>query len=279
MKRFALLLSTFIACGFMCKCQSRCNVKGHWLLKTTLMFENYEQASPYSKNMMTFLKDSIELESGFFYLTDDLVDNFPIGRDPFVYYGKKESYKIIGDSLYIHNSPYKSWRPYRIHCDGGEELYLIGKKDSLILRRVNSMNRNESNLCSIKKIKAYVDGGNSDIFKVKYKVTYSDYDMLIFEEWDSLKNKFNARDFKLKPGTFKSICQGFGNVDLLKLKKFYPSEISESVVTFIEITLDNAKVIKFELRNQDYPDELRFALIPILYSHQQLLYSHLPPVR
>lgn len=261
----------------MVACRGQCKLKGDWRVKNKLMFENYEQASPYTHNRIIFFDDKVELSSGFFYLTDDLIDNFPKGRFPFVYYGNKESYKISGDSLHIYNRPYKSWRSFLIECEREDEIRLVGINDTLILIKEHIEVKNRS--CTIKQIKVHVDGGGNDLFQINYRVVFSNDDRLIVEEWDLVSEKFNLKEFELTRGAFKNICDGFNYVDLLSLKEFYHSEASESIGTKIEITLTNGVIIKSELRNQDYPEELRLALIPVLYTHQQLLYSHLPPVK
>ena len=82
-------------------------------------------SAPYSFNKITFSYDSIEVASGFFYQTNDLVDSYPVGRYPFVYYGNKERYKVSDDSLFIYSAPYGMWSSFKIDCTKEVESLVV----------------------------------------------------------------------------------------------------------------------------------------------------------
>jgi len=274
-----LFLMIIVDCFTSCQSQSNsnCDLLGSWIIEGGRITENYESAQPYSYNRITFSKDTLELASGFFYNTQGLDDDYPVGRYPFVYYGNKEKYKVSGDSLYIYSTPYTSWDSFKINCleSGGVEL--VGKKNRLSLSK--EMAIDSSKECSIKYIKVHVDGGDLSVNRINYKVTYSDNAKLIYEEWDSETGSFKSEVLKLKPGTFKDICSAFDRIDLLKLKSLYTTEVSDFATYKLEVGLVGGKVIKTEIRGEDSPDELRLALIPVLYGHQILLYKGLTAKR
>lgn len=278
MNKFALILFVLTSTISMCSCQPKnCEIYGNWNIKSGRIFENYESAHPYSSNRITFFKDSVELASGFFYNTQGLDDEYPIGRYPFVYYGNKEKFRVSGDSLLIYSSPYKSWNSFRIVCLKSGELKLIGKMDTLLLSKSGITDKAEN--CSLKYVKAHVDGGDLSVNRINYRVTYSDDDKLTYEEWDFQNKEFKTEELKLKANTFREICLRLNSVDLLNLNKLYTTDISDFTTLNVEIGLTDGKTIKFEIRGEDSPDELRIALIPVLYGHQRLLYGELPAKR
>lgn len=102
---------------------------------------------------------------------------------------------------------------------------------------------------------------------------------MIFEQRDSVTKKFKAIEYKLKGSGFKYICKGFNEVDILQLKKRDSTKEHDFSTVYVEIGLANGKVTKTEIQNQECPERLWFALIPVLYDHQQLLYSKYPPLK
>ncbi|MBL0745086.1 hypothetical protein [Chryseolinea lacunae] len=276
MNRKILLIALFAL--IVCRCQSQCDIRGMWLVTQGRIIENYEMAPAYSNNRITFSNDSIEFASGFFYNTLNLdSDTYALGRYPFVYYGKKEKYRVLGDTLFVYSKPYQSWNKFKMRCVNRDELRLDGKKDNLVL--VRRKVKETSKACPIKYIKAHVDGGSLDLYNVNYKATYTKDDRLFFEQKDSLAERFNGVEIKLALGTFNSICRGFYDIDLQKVKKMYPTKVSDFSIIRVEIGLEDGVIIKSEIQNQECPEDLWIALIPVLYGHQQLLYSTYPPLK
>jgi hypothetical protein len=261
----------------MCNSQSNCILKGNWTIQKGRVTKNYEMASPYFRNKITFTDDTVELALGFFYQTDDLIDSYPVGRYPFVYYGNHEKYRTSGDSLWIYSKPYMQWNSFKIDCMKETELRLIGKIDTVILTRSKTTGHGKP--CNLKQLKAHIygQGDEVDLFKVNYSVTYSADDKLIYEDL-SPQNSYQKLTFNLKNGTFAQICSGFNEVNISELKPIYESRLSETTTIDLEITFDNGKIARTILQNEDYPDELRLALIPVLFTHQALVHKELMPV-
>lgn len=272
-----VLASMLVLAGFSCE-QSTCQVEGTWSISGN-MFENYEQAKAYDSNRIEFWKDSVKLASGFFFQSDNLRERFPVGRYPFVYYGKTESYKIIDDSIQIRNSPYGLWRRYLISCIGKDELLLIGITDTLRLHKI--VESRVGTVCTIKKISAHVYGGgiDGDAFGINYEVFYSNDNSMYYRELDKSGNSIKNFNMKLDPKVFKEFCTDLVTVNLASLDSVYLSDVSESMVTKIKIEFEDGQIINFRLHNDDYPDELRLALINVLYYHQHLVYPELVPTR
>jgi hypothetical protein len=84
--------------------------------------------------------------------------------------------------------------------------------------------------------------------------------------------------FKLKTGSFKSIVEGFSGIDLLGLKDKYLSKESDFGTTTMEIRLSNGKIIKSELQSDEYPEDLRLALIPVRFGYQRFIYGGVKPI-
>ncbi|MFZ6011751.1 MAG: hypothetical protein ACOYXT_15520 [Bacteroidota bacterium] len=271
-----IVLSYFIVTSAIaCKSQT-CDLQGDWLIRHGRISKNYELAYPYATNRITFSSDSVELASGFFYGTENLDENLPEGRYPFVYYGNWEKYKLHHDSLSVFSRPYEMWNSFKIKCRSSDRVILLGKNDSLILERTDKLKMKDE--CSIIYIKAHIYGigGDVDLFKINYKISLSKDDNLVFEEQ---KQGFKANSFKLKKGTFEKICEGFKKLNVKKLQKRYLAKLSHFDTIELEIGLEDGTVVRSELQGLNYPDELRLALIPVLYTHHQFLYSNLPPVK
>lgn len=280
MKRNPLvLLLAFLFYGCIGNGQSICSVRGEWSIKSGRLFKNYEIAHSYSYNRIRFSTDSVELSSGFFYNTLDINSyDARIGRFPYIYYGNKELYKISGDSLYVHSHPYQNWNTFRIRCLAKDKIQLIGKDDSLLLVRERTKMINPS--CLIKYIKAEVDEGPMSAFNVHYKSTYLKSDSLIFEQEDSVADSFVRRVIKLKRGTFNQICRDLSShIDLLMVVRKFPTQEYDFGTIYLEIGLEDGRVINSEIQNKECPEPLWFALIPVLYDHQKLLYSEFPPIK
>lgn len=262
----------------LCRCQSQCDLQGEWHISHGRLTENYEMARSYSNVRITFSKDSIELASGSFYNILDLYsDTYPTGRYPFVYYGKKEGFKLTKDSLYVYSKPYKTWDAFKILCLTDHTLRLVGTKDTLNLVRLARGVTPE--ICTIKYVKAHINGGSLDSYGINYKVEYTRDDKLVYDELDSLNGSFDRREIKLKSGSFKEICSGFNGLNLRKVKKLYSTEVSDFSTVNVEIGLENGTTVRTAIQNQECPQDLWIALIPVLYGHQQLIYREVAPVR
>jgi hypothetical protein len=274
---FCLLLTSIVVQN--CGGQKICSLKSTWQIKEGRLFENYEAAVRYTTNRIRFDNDSVELASGFFYNTMGWDDDYPNGRYPFVYYGNKAKYKIENDTLLVFSKPYNNWSRFAIECVNDSTLKLYGT-DTLLLVKVDNAIKNKE--CNIKTIKARVYKGPLDLFNVGYKVSFSPNDVMLYEEQDSTSENFKRQTFKLKPGTFNEICNGFKHVDVSSLKSVYPAGESDYHVVAIDLEFVNGKTQRVEIQvsaGNNVPDELRFALIPVLYLHQSYVYPKLTAKR
>jgi hypothetical protein len=260
-------------------CQTHCDLRGNWLIKKGNLTPDYQRTGyQYSQNRINFSLDQIELASGFFYdiLPKDSND-WALGRYPFVYYGNLERYKIVGDTLQIYSRPYSMWESFKMQCVGDNELILRIDTDTVILTR--DINVEPLKYCSIKSISAHVYEIGLGLYANNYNVSYSKDDNLVFQQWSDKEPSAGAKYIKLKPGTFDDICRGLSRVDLTKLKRRYPSKASELEVKDLEIEFTDGTRYEFHLENDDYPEDLMLALVPVLYGHQQYVYGDLPAVK
>jgi hypothetical protein len=275
----ALVFISAIVILFRCNGQSNCDLSGgRWLIKKGALTLKYQRTGySYSHDHVTFYKDKIKLASGFFYniLSLDSSD-WALGRYPFIYYGNLEDYKISADSLYLYSKPYKHWNSFKINCINNNEVKLIASSDTILLERNNRQEAGSK--CSIKFIRVHVYEQGLGLYDINYDVTYSKDDKLIFQQLSNKEPNLRSKTFKLEAGTFSEICKGFSRFDFTKLKNVYPSKESEVEIKEMIIELQDGRLIKSHLENDDYPEELRLALIPVLYGHQKYVYGHLPAV-
>ena len=256
--------------------QKRCEIVGDWTLAGT----RTAQAEVYNRDRASFSKDSITLASGFYYpvIDQNNIEEWKTGRYPFVYYGRKEKYKVVGDSLYLFSTPYKEWDAFKIVCNESGKLQLIGKRKHWVLVREKPGTANKKT-CTIRYIKAHVyefEGvGNYDL---NYRVTYSMDDKLIYEQLSEMDPDHTVKTFELKPGTFAEICQGFNYVDTRQIQSNYKASFSDPGIIELEVGLADGTVIRSRIADPEYPEELKLALIPVLYGHQRLAYPHLKPI-
>lgn len=277
-KTYSIILLLYISM-VTCSCQMPCDLKGKWLIKEGTLSRDFRRSGHlYSGNRVEFFRDRLELASGFSYniLPWDSAD-WGLGRYPFVYYGNTESYRIIEDTLQIYSAPYGRWESFKIECTRSDEITLRAARDTVILVQDRS---SEANLnCSIETIKAHVYEQGLGLFANNYKVTYSRGDNLIFQQLSDKDPHAGTKIIQLKAGTFDDICKGLSQIDLTKLKDTYMTNESEAEVKDIEIELFDGKNYRFHLENDDYPEELMLALIPVLYGHQQYVYGQMPVVK
>jgi hypothetical protein len=253
-------------------CQTqKCDIVGDWIISYGRIARNYEMTFDYSRNRVSFTNDTIILASGFFYNVIGIDDEFQSGRYPYIYYGNKEKYKLKNDFIYIYSKPYDRWDSFKIFCDNPKEMTLIGKYDSVFIEKdIKKVGINE---CSISYIKANIKDDDLSLFNNHYEVTFYSDDKLKYQEFDSLNQESFIGYFNLRKGTFKDICQGFSFVDFSDIKEVYASVISEINAVFLEIGMSDGRLIKSEIHNMECSDELRLALVPILYSHQYYVFG------
>jgi len=273
---FTILL--IIAVGNGCA-QRKCDLRGSWLIKKGTLTPNYRRTGySYSRDFISLSKDSIYLATGFFYSILPLeADDWALGRYPFVYYGDKERYKISRDSLHVYCTPYREWTSFKISCQNNDEIRLIAMNDTLIL--VKDHGQSVEPACSINFINAHIYEQGIGLYGINYKVSYSKEDRLVYEQLGNEEGGLGIKTFQLKAGTFKEICKRIMRVNLATLAKQYPSKMSELEIIELEIGLEDGRIIKTRLENNDYPEELMLALIPVLYGHQRYVYKNLPPVK
>lgn len=261
---------------FGCRGQ-KCEIKGTWIAKYGRIARNYEMAEPYTRNRIAFSGDSIDVASGFFYNTLDANDDYPTGAYSYIYYGSGEKYKIQNDSLYIYSKPYDKWNSFKIACTGDDEMLLIGVGDTLILERHReSIDETE---CSIECVSVQVRDGDLSLFQNNYKATYSSDDRLVFSGVDSSGKFLQDTVLDLETGTFKKICRGFDYIEMDQVLNVYKTEVSEVNAIFLEIRMNDGRIVKSEIQNMACPDDLRLALVPVLYTHQLYIYAKLPPAK
>lgn len=257
-------------------CQSPCELKGTWNIKEGQMTRNHERSTrKFSKNRIEFSKDSVTLSSGFFYdILDVEAENLALGRFPFVFYGKKEKYKIVGDSVYIYSTPYELWDSYKMTCVKTGEIILVGRGDSITLVKNSSVDAKKT--CTFTYIKAHVYELGLGLYNIDYTLEFQSSDKLFYKETKGKST--NDKTIELIKGTFKEICHGFDHIDVQNLKYHYPTPMSEMTVVELEIGLKNGTVFRTKLENDDYPEDLYFALVPVMFGHQRFIYSDLPPI-
>jgi hypothetical protein len=278
MNRRVIIFIWVLIC-IRCGCQAQpCELQGNWIIKTGTLAGHYEMIEPVSASRVSFSKDSLILASGFFYNTLGEDDEYPQGEYSYIYYGNKERFRMDKDSLYIYSNPYKRWNAFKMNCTQADKILLIKEEgDTVVLQR--SSTRKNLNECQIKYVKAQIHDGDLSLFNHNHEVKYFDDDKLFFHAENPITKGYTSKRFNLKPGTFKEICEGFNFVEIGAIKKIYLTDVSEIGRTLLEIGMTDGRVIKSEIQNMSCPDELRLALVPILYTHQQYIYSPLPPAK
>jgi hypothetical protein len=156
-------------------------------------------------------------------------------------------------------------------------LSLRNNRDTLLITRYKDSKPIQP--CRIKNIKAHVYENGLGLYGNNYKVTYSEDDKLVFQQLSSKDPNRRTETFKMKTGTFKKMCARLTEIQFANLKNTYLTTASEVEVKEIEIELTQGTRYKFHLENDDYPEELMLALIPVLYGHQQYLYGNLPAIK
>lgn len=68
-------------------------------------------------------------------------------------------------------------------------------------------------------------------------------------------------------------------MNVKRLELLYETEFSEINSLNVEIGMADGSLVKTSIENMNCPDQLRLALIPVLYTHQRLVYGHLQPVK
>lgn len=259
-----------------------CDIAGEWTIEIGGLNEKFGAPSSYRSDRVIFRRDTIYLASGFFYNIIGPNDDYPYGRYPFVFYGNKEIYRVAGDSLFIFSQPYSEWTSFHISCAGTDKLILTSSHNSekIVLKR--SKNTSDSKTCKIVSITANVQTGTLDEFNVNYSVRFSNDDLMLYESNDSAAGNHLKQSFQLEAGTFSDICSGFGRVDFAKLKSIYPATVSDFKPVKIEFIM--ADGVKVEVMIQDMasdeaPEELRLALVPILFYYQRFIHPGLPAKR
>lgn len=279
MRKQAFFIFLFCVLATSGNCQGQCDIRGTWLIKKGRITPNYQRtAYEYSENRVTFGKDRIELASGFFYSILALDSNdWALGRYPFVYYGRTEDYRIVNDSLQIFRRPYGEWDSFKLKCVNTNQILLVKGPDTTVLVRSRELMSTKN--CSIKSIRAHIYEQGLGLYGNDYKVTYSIDDKLAFQQLSEKAPKTEIRVFQMKTGTFQEICGGLSLVDFGKLKRRYQTGDSEVEVKEVAIEFLDGRTLDFHLENDDYPEDLMLALIPVLYGHQQYVYRDLPAIK
>jgi hypothetical protein len=89
--------------------------------------------------------------------------------------------------------------------------------------------------------------------------TYTANDYLLFEQLDSLVNIIVTNRLKLRTGTFSNICNDVGkHLQLLSQVQKFPTKEYDFARVFLEFALQDGRVIRAEIQNQECPEELWF---------------------
>ncbi|HEY0652113.1 MAG TPA: hypothetical protein VGD65_03255 [Chryseosolibacter sp.] len=278
MKKFLLFFLfglSYVNVGFG---QARCELFGEWKIISGNVTKNYKWASTRNyEDKLTFTADTAILESGFFYsILNVEAENYALNRYPFVFYGKKEHFQLRADTLFLRSSPYNKWNAFKIGCIDTNNLTLIAKNDTVRLTRANV--RKNMTECRLKFIKAHVFERDAPIYNVNYQVKYFDNDQLLFQQLNGSKRDKKRREIKLPTNYFKNACRALMEIDLMSLQDHYQTDFSEVEIITVDFGFSDGTVKSIVLENDDYPEKLRHALVPILYGHQKFLYGDLKPI-
>lgn len=256
---------------------SQCKLQGTYVVREGRLLPNYEKAPLYTSNRLIFEKDSVFMASGFFFNVDDVNADPVVGRSSYVYYGNKEAYRIVGDSLWIRSNPYKRWNKFKIICENGEVAGLVSMGYSAKLTRLTD---SDSNLnlkdCKIKAVRLTKGGG--DYGNRSYVATLERSDTLVYEGGDPKSPYKGTHRIRVRPGTFEYVCSGLTKFGLKNLRSFYPTDEYHFTTLILEITLTDGTPIKSVIRSQRCPDEILFSIIPILHGYEYHFYGRLKPV-
>jgi hypothetical protein len=276
--RITLIMVFLVSFVILGGCQSPCDLRGDWAVSGTFSYTG----RPFVLDRAIFSNDSINLASGFYYAVADQSGNEDLqtGRHPYVYYGTKEKFKIIGDSLFLYSRPYSTWDVMKIVCKERDKVKLISKNEEWTLVRKQAVVMPPKRKYSIKYIKAHIYEDESvGLYGLNYTVTYSSDDKLFYQQESKKDSDHSLKSVQLKQGSFQEICNGFDYLDVTQLRTHYKAPESDARIIDLEIGLNDGRVIKSQIEDVEYPDELKLALIPVIFGYMKALYPDLKPLR
>lgn len=257
-----LLLNTFILSNAICQVGDlKGNILGSWYLtndKTFLSIDTYfdQVIEIISEKEIVFLPECLEIRSGIFRLTGE--NGWPEGHYPWSYCGNYTRYELNKDSLKIFNPAYNRWQIFHVKMNNtNDSLRLIRKNYTLILYRKN-IHRYDNEIKSI-----YLQIHDVNLFGSEIVIK----DSLFSVEGTNIKEKFYSKAYA------DYIFQGFRSLDIDKLKKMYVSTSSENRVIELDFEYKKRKTKHIKIIGRDYPDELKMALLPLIYAGDFIKYK------
>lgn len=210
----------------------------------------YDQVIEVVKqNEISFSKDCVIIQSGIYYLTKE---EWPQGHYPWIYCGAHTSYKIKGDKLSIYNPGYKTWKEFSVKIIGKDSMILSSDTSSFSLYK--------------KKIVRFDNG----IVSIHLKVVHVDpflinYD--VYVEKDRIKVSTGKNERKVISQRYVDyIFDNFRRVNVSQLQDLYSTEESGNRILELDIEYDNGKRKHSRIIGEEHPDELKLALLPIIYA-------------
>lgn len=202
------------------------------------------------ENEISFSKDYLIIQSGIYYLTKE---EWPEGHYPWIYCGTHTLYKIVDDKLSIYNPGYKTWKEFSVKMVGNDSMILSSDTSSFFLFR--------------KKVIQFDNGIESIHLKVVHVDPFLiDYD--VYVENDRIKVSSGRGERKAISQQYVDyIFENFNRVNVSQLQDVYSSEESENRILELEIKYANGREKHSRIIGNDYPNELKLALLPVIYAN------------
>lgn len=201
------------------------------------------------ENEISFRENYVIIQSGIYYLTNE---KWPEGHYPWIYCGAHTSYSVVDDKVSIYNPGYKTWKEFSVKMIGNDSMILSSDTSiySLTRKRVAQFDN------GIERIHLKIV--HVDPFLINYDV-YVENDKI---KVSSGKNKEKA----ISQQYVDYIFDNFKRVDVSKLLDVYNSEESENRILELDIEYNNGKEKHLRIIGEEYPVELKLALLPIIYA-------------
>lgn len=198
---------------------------------------------------LVFHADHLEIRSGIYLLTDE---EWPKGHYPWLYCGNRTVYKLAGNELSVYNPGSKTWKTFTVQMVKADSMTLTAGREihSLVRKKKHSIPNN------IKSIHLKVL--DVDPFLIDYEVHVESDRIKVIS--DSAGQEVTSKKY------VDYILKGFDQISVSDIKAVYSSETSENRILELDIEFEKGKKVHSRIIGNNYPDELKLALLPVIYA-------------
>jgi len=203
-----------------------------------------------------FHADRLEVRSGLYSLTGE---EWPKGHYPWIYHGSHTPYELTGNKLKVYSPGSRDWKIFSVQLVNADTILLTADSDAYALVRKTS--RSAPNAVKSIHLKVF----DPDPFLVRYEVHVKNDRIEIIS--DSSKQAITAKQY------VDHILKGFNQVRLREIRTRYLSEFSENRILELDIEFQDGRKMHSEIIGNNYPPDLKLALIPIIYAGDFIKYG------